>query len=822
MSNVGSRFALTLALVVGVGLTSATLAVSAPRLVEEGPGPIFDNFFVDIPPNFPVSGAINAIAASQTNPDLVYAGAVNGGVWKTTNATADPPSWSPLTDRRLPGLSINSLAISPVNPRILFAGTGSTSSFGFDGSPGFGVARSTDGGRSWSVLAQDTFSGRRINSVVPTTLDGGNVVLAATLLDQRPGSDVFVIPAGGVFRSTDMGDSFVRLSGDGSSGLPDQGVSSLVGDAGNRYRFYAAVPAGLFGAAGGEGIYRSDDGGVTWAAVNSGLPDLGSSLRILLAVHNNLSQRTNAVYAAVLTLAVPNLLGVFRSDNLGATWTTLGAPSDPLFPSGQELFQGSVAADPMDPNVVFIAGDFGGNWRGDASLLPGSPWTRVDFDAAHGTAPHPDSRAMVFDANGNLLQSSDGGLYRLVDPDNRLNQRQWVSVNGNIRPTEFHSVAYDPLSGIVFGGAQDTGVPIQPAPGEFTWVTLLSGDGGNVGVDNDQFAHPGTTIRYTGGPDFGFFNRTTWDATNTMLGGLTPAGLLITSGPGTGESLFTFDNVQFSQPFVLNAIDPSRMLIGTSNIYESLDRGDTLANLGNTGNLIGNGLGASPMAYGGHLAGMPYSDVFYVGANSAIFHRVALGGPITTLGNYPGSSQILSLVIDPQNYRHVFVSDSDSRVWGSFDEGVSWLELTANLPTLSTSIRVLEFVRPSAQGKPVVLLAGGLGGVFQLRHPRTPGAQWKPLTRQLPHGLVLDLHYDANDDVLVAGFLGRGAWTLSGFFGSNVAYVEAPQAEDEMDVAEDPPREPTGAAERLLRQLPPVPVTLPPPVAIMPKELTAH
>jgi hypothetical protein len=55
-----------------------------------------------------------------------------------------------------------------------------------------------------------------------------------------------------------------------------------------------------------------------------------------------------------------------------------------------------------------------------------------------------------------------------------------------------------------------------------------------------------------------------------------------------------------------------------------------------------------------------------------------------------------------------------------------------------------------------------------------------------------------------------------------VAYVEVPQAEEEMDVAEDPPRQPTGAAERLMRQLPPVPVTLPPPVAIMPKELTAH
>jgi hypothetical protein len=227
-----------------------------------------------------------------------------------------------------------------------------------------------------------------------------------------------------------------------------------------------------------------------------------------------------------------------------------------------------------------------------------------------------------------------------------------------------------------------------------------------------------------------------------MVGGFAPAGVLITSGPGTGESLFQFDGfIQFYQPFVLNAIDPSRMLIGTQNIYESLDRGDSLANLGNTGNFIGNGEGASPMAYGGRLAGIPYPDVFYVGqSNAVIFHRVALGGPITTLSNYPGTSVILSLVMDPQNYRDVFVLEASNRVWGSFDEGVSWIDLTGNLPTLSGSIRVLEFVRPAAQGKPAILLAGGLGGVFQLRHPQTPGAQWKPLNPRLPHGLVLDLH----------------------------------------------------------------------------------
>jgi hypothetical protein len=180
MPNISPRLVYPLALAVGVGLTWAAPAFSAPRWVEEGPGPILNGQTQGLPDN-PVAGAINAIAASRINPGLVYVGTVNGGIWKTTNATADSPSWSPLTDRRLPGLSINSLAISPVNSHILFAGTGSTSSFASDGSPGFGVARSTDGGRSWAVLSGGTFAGVPIDSIVPTALDGGNVVLAATL-----------------------------------------------------------------------------------------------------------------------------------------------------------------------------------------------------------------------------------------------------------------------------------------------------------------------------------------------------------------------------------------------------------------------------------------------------------------------------------------------------------------------------------------------------------------------------------------------------------------------------------------------------------------
>jgi hypothetical protein len=720
-----------------------------PSWVEQGPGPLLGGQ-VAIPPDDAVAGAINTIAVSPTDPDLVYVGAVNGGIWQTTNATAASPTWIPLTDQQLPALSIRSLAISPADPNTLFAGTGSSSSFASDGSPGFGVARSTDGGATWTVLAASTLAGRRINSIVPTPLEGGNVVLAATQFD--------VVVGGGVFRSTDMGSSFTRLSGDGSSGLPDAAVSSLVADPGNPSRFYAAVPT-FFPSTGTEGIYRSDDGGVTWTSMSTGLTGLDTSRRILLSVHNNSRLGTNAIYAMIIATN-GHLQDVFRSDNGGVTWIAMSPPD--LLAAGQGIPHGAVVADPTDPNVVFIAGDVGGVERGEVAQQPLARWQSVTGFNAHRTEPHADARAMAFDANGDILLACDGGLFRLVDPHDEAGERRWVSVNGDLRSVEFHSVAYDPLSRIVFGGTQDNGTPIQVAPGEVTWTLFLRGDGGNVAVDSDQTAHPGTTIRYTSFQRFGFFNRTTWDAANTLVSGSTAVPLRITSGPGTGQTLYEFDTVQFYQPFVLNALDPSRMLIGTSNLYESLNRGDSLANLGFTG-LIGNGVGASPLAYGGRLNGEPYPDVFYVGAGSSIRHRVDISDPMTTLSAYPGSG-VRALVMEPQNYQSVYVVDTASRVWASFDEGASWSNLTANLPSLSSSIRAVEVVSPDGTAEHTVVIVGGLGGVFQLPGPGSAGASWTVLSRGLPHGLVLDLHYNATNDVLVAGLLGRGAWTLTGFF----------------------------------------------------------
>jgi hypothetical protein len=207
------------------------------------------------------------------------------------------------------------------------------------------------------------------------------------------------------------------------------------------------------------------------------------------------------------------------------------------------------------------------------------------------------------------------------------------------------------------------------------------------------------------------------------------------------------------------------MLIARANIYESTNRGDSLTNLGSVGGAtVGEFFtGNSAMAYGGRLNGVPNADVFYVGAGTTITHRVILGGALTILNNYPGNT-IRALTVDPQNYTHLFVLDTTNGVWTSFDEGVTWLNLTANLTALTTSARTIEVFSPSPTPLNTVLLVGGAGGVWQMRRPGSAGASWTLPTSGLPKVLVYDLRYDYTDNVLVAGTLGRGVWTLTNHF----------------------------------------------------------
>jgi hypothetical protein len=400
-------------------------------------------------------------------------------------------------------------------------------------------------------------------------------------------------------------------------------------------------------------------------------------------------------------------------------------------------------------------------------------------------------------------------------------------------------------------GNQDTGTPYQLNQGGTTWNSIITGDGGNPQVDNNQAAHPGTVIRYTSFSTLSFFNRTTWNNANTMVGGFTPIATNITNGPNAGRELanaptltgnpnITFTNaapatitraagswitdrfivgqlitvtntasnngtytiagvtaatltlkagqtltnegpinnvgiagvldtnVQFYNPYMLNRIDPTRMIIGTADIYESTNQGDTLTDLsGFTGSFIGDGLGNSPISYGGLNAnGTPNPGAFFVAAGATIYHRTADGNPVVQIAS-PTGGVIRAVVMDPENVTHVYVLGINNQVWGSVNDGATWTNLTANLPALSNnaSVRTIELFSPDNTPRNTVLLVGGQGGVWQMRRPGAAGSTWTTIGSGLPKGvLVYDLVYDYATNTLIASTLGRGVWTLTNFF----------------------------------------------------------
>src|SRR5262249_54321587 len=145
------------------------IASGIPNWVEQGPGPITNVG----------AGATNTVVPHPTNADILYAGTVNGGVWKTYNATSANPTWTPLTDQ-YSSLAIVDLALDPRDSsnNTLWAASGRWSSLNADNSPLIGLLKTTNGGATWTPLAQSSLGGRNLTRVVPTTLTTpGQVVL---------------------------------------------------------------------------------------------------------------------------------------------------------------------------------------------------------------------------------------------------------------------------------------------------------------------------------------------------------------------------------------------------------------------------------------------------------------------------------------------------------------------------------------------------------------------------------------------------------------------------------------------------------------------
>jgi hypothetical protein len=763
--------------------------------------------------------------------------------------------WEPLTDD-LPSLGIGDIAISPLDADgnavdagtrtdklVLYAGTGKFSSFANEGSFNVGLYKSTDGGRTWDVLAPE-LNGLDITAVVPTGLtDSGQeiVLVAATSEFDSSGA---VINQGGIFRSTDGGQSFTQIVGGEAT--------DLVADPGNSNRYYAGVL--------GQGVMVSTDGGASFNPTG-GQPTLGAdgadndgdgtnddagetaagATRIQLAVQQA-TGGSNVVFAALIDNG--QLYGVFRSTNQGGAWNQVGNAAPAVNPGGQGTTHFSMAADSSGTRV-FVAGDtraaapFVGNvFLGDSSVAPASAWTAIVLTGANGSAPHADSRDMFIDRAGRLVETDDGGIFRLSTPTSGT--RTWTSLNGNLRVTEVLSLAYDPLNNIIYTGNQDNGVseqvpplgfpvdtdgdgipddaatrfnwglvsvpfPNQPVNGNFSF----SGDGNNevaFAFDSDADGINDRVLRYTLGNNFGVFTARLFDAAGNditpapvsvggnfvngpgslgpgniltdfqgflnprgAVGLRSPLGTVATNPIGSGldpvdQAMITNNDFNFI-PYVVNAVNNSKMLLGHFSLYESSDRLETISSV------LPSTLGAprynpsdyfSALAYGGKKGATVHEDVIYAAKGNRVFVRVAGAANPNTFQSFriPGASQIRDIVLDPEDWEVAYAVDSNN-VYKTSNHGQNWVVISDQLPAFE--LRSLEIVQTGPSAK--TLLVGTPSGVFRTINPDVD-VIWTQFGDGLANAPVRDLEFSdlagTANDLLLAGTQGRGVWTLQG------------------------------------------------------------
>jgi uncharacterized repeat protein (TIGR01451 family) len=723
----------------------------------QGPGPTRNGQIENVTPNNEVVGAIHTVAAHPTDSSILYVGAVNGGIWRTRNATAASPNWTPLTDN-FPSLSIGALEFDPTDAthQTLVAGIGRFSSFGQSGGPLTGILRTTDGGDNWTPISHPLLTNQNISGVAAR---------GATLLASSTG--------GGLYRSVDGGINWALVSG--GNGLTAGGIFDLAGDPSDLNRFYVSVQR--------TGIFGSNDGGATWTNISSGDPTLNGV--ITQAQNNNAKMSVGSngrLYVIVVVNGQAQYIGFTDNPTAGtAVWTAMDLPqtreSDGhivgLHPGGQGLIHLSIAVDQNNSNIVYVAGDrqdsplpnfigarsFSGRlFRGNTTVaptgaVPSPQWQHLTHlnsisqipggGTAHNSAPHADSRDLVVDAGGDLLNVNDGGIYRRTSPQN--NAGDWFSINGDIQTTEFHDVAYDTISNtILIGGAQDTGTPQQITPGSTTWRSVSTADGGDVAVDNITLASSNRSIRYSSFQSLGSFRREVYDAANNLISRTFPARTVV----GGGAPLQT----QFVTPVELNAIDPTRLVLGGSNsVYESFNQGNTITEID------GPGANRDAIAYGGRSGGVDNLDVLYVGSGSAVFLRTTAGAALAPTAALPaGAGAVRDIALDPDEWRSAYAIDNN-QVFRTTDAGVSWTDITGNLAELGVGdFNTTGFVA----GPKDLLLVGTNAGVF-VSYSTSGFTRWDKLGTGLPNAPVMDLVYDVADDVLLAGTLGRGAWTIT-------------------------------------------------------------
>ncbi len=692
-----------------------------------------------------VSGRVTGISLDSSNN--IYVTAAGGGVWKSTDSGN---TWNPLTDTQQT-LAMGSIAVAPSNANHIYAGTGEANNSG-DSNHGYGVLVSTDGGNTWTLeTAGGAFTGVGIGQIaVDPTND--NTAFAAVGGYTENGT---YNNQNGIWKTSDGGNTWTNTTS-GISNAGGETWSSVIVDPNNTSIIYAAG-GDFFNVYGINGVYRSTDGGNTWALLANGPggagndPSLG---RIALAISSSDNQAGHHVLyvMAANTGGSNNLYYMGRSDNSDAstpTFTNLTAGTPDIL-NGQGWYD--IALNVDSAGVVYGAGVENYNTGMQMvirSTSKGSTWT--DISIINNVQPHTDCHAIAFDSSNRMILGSDGGVFRY---DNTV--PSWSSLNANLNTIQFTGIGLDPTSAAsVAGGSQDNGTEVYS--NALIWNETDGGDGGAV-----QYSQT-NSLRCFGIHPIGSFGvndffRTSTDGCNTW------------SSVAAGLSL---NNANFYPPFILDPSNGDHVLLGTDYVNETTNDGTTWSAIGiPTGNgfnpsdnnvdsiAFSPAKGVNPQviyaATGGSFAST--SQIFVTTNDGATWvERSIPPCPVNNaLSQGCWVSQIVTDPNDPTGMTAVGVNGrfGPSGKWQVFrttDGGAIWNDITSNLPNLPTwSVKV--DTDPSA----TMYVSNDTGVYYSV----SPYATWAPYGTGLSNAQGVDLELNSALHLVGLATHGRGAWLI--------------------------------------------------------------
>jgi len=675
--------------------------------------------------------------------EFFYVASASGGVWKTTNGGT---TWEPIFDHQA-SASIGDIAVAPSNPDIVWVGTGEANNQR-SSSWGDGVYKSENSGKTWTNmgLKKSEHIGRVI--VHPTNPEIVFVAAAGPLWGA--GGDR------GLFRTTDGGRTWKNVKNiDTHTGFTD-----VIFDPSNPNVIYAASfqrerrPYTYVGGGPGSGLWKSIDGGDTWAKLTEGLPkvDVG---RIGLDVSKS---SPNIVYATIETkvtgtgAATGNTeASVYRSDDFGASWQKMGTGFS--YP----WYMGQIRVDPTNSDRVYFMGvplqvstDGGRTFRGTAG------------------AAHSDHHAMWIDPTdpNHLIIGCDGGVYISHD------RGRTVDFVPNLPISQYYAIATDMRQPFyyVYGGLQDNS----------SW-------GGPSQTRNRQGITNADWIRTTGGD--GFYAQIDPVDPNTVYGE-SQGGDIVRYDVRTGEQKTIKPLPEFggkpyrwnwSSPMLISPYDHNTIYFGANYLFKSTNRGDAWTRFGPdlTRQLKRDSLPVMGKiwprdAIARHQGTADYGNIstidespmrqglLYVGTDDGVVSVSRDGGAtwnrIMKFSGVPDQTYVSRVVASRFNEGTVYATMDNHRnndfkpyILKSTDYGAHWTSISGNLPARGP-VQVLREDLVEAS----LLFVGTEFGVFYSAQPNS----WTQLKYNIPTVAVHDIMVHPRERDLVIGTHGRGIYII--------------------------------------------------------------